>query len=62
MKYILMTLCLMFSGLSWAGESDGYQVSESVKWNGPGPHPAKRQDSVKLSEVFGVFQVSYTRS
>ena len=42
MKYLLVLHCLLFSFLSLAGGSEGYQVSESVKWNGPGPHPAKR--------------------
>lgn len=42
MKYLLVLHSLLFSFLCLAGESDSYQVSESVKWNGPGPHPAKR--------------------
>ena len=42
MKYLLVLHCLLFSFPCLAGDSDSYQVSESIKWNGPGPHPAKR--------------------
>lgn len=39
-----LTFAFLFaiSFLPFAEADEGYKVSESVKWNGPGPHPAKR--------------------
>jgi hypothetical protein len=42
MKYLLLFCSILFSTLSLAGEKEGYHTSDSVKWNGPSPHPAKK--------------------
>lgn len=41
-KLIVLTILVTTSSGSIVRAEDGYKVSESVKWNGPAPHPAKR--------------------
>lgn len=41
-KLIGMVMLITTSTVSIVKADEGYKVLESVKWNGPGPHPAKR--------------------
>lgn len=57
-KLIGIIILTATSAISVAKDDNGYKVSDSVKWNGPGPHPARRLSYLE-SKIVPECQVVY---